>query len=128
VKISKIRHSQWRQNTFLENTKNLPVAMPNSANYTGGRLQGGNGFGWHGTACNGIAAQCHAIPCHPNPLPPSWHAASLICLPSQWHCCPMPFQCNAAQMALGGMIMGLLILPVSSVNLPEEENPNLTAN
>jgi len=40
----------------------------------------------------------------------------------------MPFQYNAAQMAWGGMIMGLLILPVSSVNLPEEENPNLTAN
>ena len=43
-------------------------------------------------------------------------------------CHLMPFQYNAAQMAWGGMIMGLLILPVSSVNLPEEENPNLTAN
>jgi hypothetical protein len=35
VKITQIRHSQWRQNTLLENMK-YP-ALSNASNYTGGK-------------------------------------------------------------------------------------------
>jgi len=97
VKISKIWHSQWQQNTLLENAKksgNVKFCQLHwwqTACYWGSNSIGMvgvamdlDGMGQHAVT---LPPNATAIPCHPNPLPPSWYAASLIYLPSQWHCC-----------------------------------------